>query len=72
MTAASDAHHDSAVGVSTTAFELDELTLPALLQALRNGGAPDGNYLSLREAMKKNLGNWFRFLNRRSVPTSSR
>ena len=71
MTAASDAHHDSAVGVSTTAFDLAELTLPALLEALRNGGTPDGNYLSFREAMKKNFGNWFRFLNRRSIPVAS-
>jgi hypothetical protein len=71
MTAASDAHHDSAVGVSTTAFDLDELTVPALLKALRCGGIPDGNYLSFREAMKKNLGNWFRFLNRRSIPVAS-
>lgn len=68
-TAASDAHHDSAVGVSCTAFEMDELTLPALLAAVRMGGAPEGNYLTFRESLKKNFANWFRILNPRKKPT---
>lgn len=63
MTAGSDAHHSSAVGVSTTVFEMEELTLPALLDALRKGGAPDGHYLSLREGVKKHFANWFRKVN---------
>lgn len=65
MTAASDAHHASAVGVSTTVFELETLSVPALLDAIRRGGRPEGQYLSRREAMKKHLGNWFRMLNPR-------
>jgi len=60
MTAASDAHHSSAVGVSTTAFEMDELSLPALLEAIRKGGCPHGQYLSFREGLKKHFANWFR------------
>jgi len=64
-TAASDAHHDSAVGVSTTLFEMGELTVPALLTALRAGGRPDGHYLTFREGVKKNFANWFRIVNRR-------
>lgn len=65
MTASSDAHHASAVGVSRTAFELDTLSAASLLAALRKGGRPEGEYLSRSEAVKKHLGNWFRMLNRR-------
>ena len=64
-TGASDAHHDSAVGVSTTVFEMEELTIPALLEALRKGGRPEGRYLTFREGLKKHFGNWFRIFNRR-------
>ena len=63
--AGSDAHHASAVGISSTAFEMDEVSLPALVAALRRGGTPEGNYLSLREGMKKHFANWFRKANRR-------
>ena len=71
MTAASDAHHASAVGISSTSFEIDELSLPALLAALRNGGNPQGNYLSFREGLKKHFANWFRIVNRRPTPAKS-
>ena len=65
MTAASDAHHSSAVGVSCTEFELLELTIPAVLAAIRKGGRPVGNYLSFSEGIKKHFGNWFRIFNKR-------
>jgi predicted metal-dependent phosphoesterase TrpH len=65
MTAASDAHHSSAVGVSCTEFELSELTIPAVLAAIRKGGRPVGNYLSFSEGIKKHFGNWFRIFNKR-------
>lgn len=65
MTASSDAHHDSAVGVASTGFELDTLSVPAVLEALRRGGRPEGTCLTFREGLKKHFGNWFRFANRR-------
>jgi len=65
MIAASDAHHASAVGASTTAFEMGELTVPALLAAIRRGGQPDGHYLTFREGVKKHFANWFRKANPR-------
>lgn len=65
MTASSDAHHASAVGTATTSFDLDALTLPALLAAIRAGGTPEGRYLTFREGLKKHLGNWFRIFNKR-------
>jgi predicted metal-dependent phosphoesterase TrpH len=64
MTASSDAHHASAVAVSSTVFDLDELSVPCLLDALRRGGTPEGRYLSAREAVKKQFAGWFRAPNR--------
>jgi hypothetical protein len=71
QTAASDAHHASAVGVSRTVFSLETLSVPALLAAIRAGGRPEGAYLSRKEAMKKHFGNWFRTANKRPVPARS-
>jgi predicted metal-dependent phosphoesterase TrpH len=68
MTASSDAHHASAVGTATTSFDLEELSLPALLAAIRAGGTPEGRYLTFRESMKKHFGNWFRIFNKRPKP----
>ena len=69
MMAGSDAHHASAVGVSATVLDMDELSVPALLAALRQGGRPDGCYLTFREGVKKHFGNWFRKFNRRPHAT---
>lgn len=68
MTAASDAHHDSASGVSWTTFELEDLSVPALLAAIRKGGTPEGHYLTFQEGMKKHLANWFRILKKNRRP----
>jgi predicted metal-dependent phosphoesterase TrpH len=64
MTASSDAHHASAVAASSTTFELDSLSVPDLLAALRKGGTPEGRYLSMREAVKKRFATLFRPANR--------
>ena len=65
MTAGSDAHHCSAVGISATELDIEELTVSAVLAALRQGGHPDGKYLNFGESVKKNFGNWFRIFNKR-------
>ena len=62
-TAASDAHHASAAGICSTSYDLSELTLSNLLAAIPQGGERTERYLSFIESMKKNSGNWFRFLN---------
>ena len=62
-TAASDAHHASAAGICSTAYDLPELTLAALLAAIPLGGERIECYLPFAEAMKKNFGNWFRVFN---------
>lgn len=61
--AGSDAHHASAAGISSTAYDLPELSLAALLAAIPKGGELTRRYLPFPEAMKKHVGNWFRFLN---------
>ncbi len=65
MTAASDAHHASAVGTATTGYELDELSVPAVLGAITRGGELNERYLSRVEGLKKHLGNWIRIFNPR-------
>lgn len=67
-TAGSDAHHASAAGISSTAYELAGLSVPDLLRAIPLGGRLDENYLPFTEAMKKNFGNWFRIFNARPEP----
>jgi len=62
-TAGSDAHHASAAGISSTAYDLQELSVPALLGAIPRGGELSANYLPFSESMKKNFGNWFRLFN---------
>lgn len=62
-TAASDAHHAAAVGVSSTSYELPTLSQSALLAALPQGGSLSENYLSFSQSMQKNIGNWFRIFN---------
>ncbi len=67
-TASSDAHHASAVGICSTAYDLPELSLSSLLAAIPQGGDRTERYLSFSEAMKKNYANWFRFLNSSPKP----
>jgi hypothetical protein len=62
-TAASDAHHASAAGISSTAYDLQELSVAAVLDAIPRGGERNENYLPFSEGMKKNFGNWFRVFN---------
>lgn len=64
-TAASDAHHASAVGISSTSYDLPHLSQKALLEAISQGGLLSEHYLPFKQAMKKNFGNWFRILKRK-------
>ncbi len=64
-TAASDAHHTSAVGISSMSYDLPHLSLENLLKQIPQGGRSFENHLPFREAMRKNFGNWFRVFNKR-------
>jgi hypothetical protein len=62
-TAASDAHHASAVGMAVTVFEMETLSVADLLRAIPAGGEREERYLTRREGLKKHFGNWFRVFN---------
>lgn len=69
--AGSDAHHAGAIGVATVELELDQLTLPALLHALRTGTPSlrrTERYLTALQGLQKHFANWFRFLKHRRPP----
>lgn len=63
-TAGSDAHHASAVGTASSAYELDEFSVAGLLRAIVRGGTLNEHYLSRIEGFKKHFGNFFRAFNR--------
>lgn len=71
MTAASDAHHASAVGTATTAVEITGLSVSAVLEGLRGGTRIEERYLGRWESFKKHFGNWFRMFNSRPTPPSA-
>jgi hypothetical protein len=62
-TAASDAHHASAAGICSTSYDLPDLSVESVLNAIPRGGKRNERYLSFSEGMKKNFGNWFRIFN---------
>ena len=62
--AGSDAHHCGAVGTATMSLELPELSVQAVVEALRTGGTGvrrEEKYLSRRQGLQKHFANWFRF-----------
>ncbi|MBX7158318.1 MAG: PHP domain-containing protein [Verrucomicrobiae bacterium] len=67
MTAASDAHHPEAVGTAYSSFETNDFSVAGILQALKQGGELNQNYLTPKEAFKKTWSNWFR-LKRKPKP----
>lgn len=60
MTAASDAHHPSAVGTSFTILAPQEFSVAGVLAAIKRGGELRQRYLSAREAIKKTWSNLIR------------
>ncbi|MCC6354264.1 MAG: hypothetical protein IT577_10285, partial [Verrucomicrobiae bacterium] len=60
MTAASDAHHPSAVGTAFTILATDDFSVAGVLAAIRRGGELRQRYLTAREAIKKTFSNFIR------------
>lgn len=60
MTAASDAHHPSAVGTAFTILATDDFSVAGILSAIRRGGELRQRYLTAREAFKKTFSNFIR------------
>jgi hypothetical protein len=60
MTAASDAHHPSAVGTAFTILATADFSLAGVLAAVKRGGELRQRYLTAREALKKTWSNLVR------------
>ncbi len=66
MIAASDAHHDSAIGTSHMTFDTDDFSVRGILSAIVRGGHRHERLLSTRDKLRKTLNNWFRLRRQRS------
>jgi predicted metal-dependent phosphoesterase TrpH len=60
MTAASDAHHPSAVGTAFTILGTEDFSASGVLEAIKRGGELRQRYLTVREALKKTWSNLVR------------
>ena len=68
MTAASDAHHPEAVGTAYSLFEGHDFSVQGVLNAIKQGGELNQNYLTPKEAFKKTWNNWIRLKRRPKIP----
>lgn len=60
MTAASDAHHESAIGTAYTILDAKEFSVKGLLNQIKIGTELNQRYLSPAAAFKKTWSNWRR------------
>lgn len=66
MTAASDAHHESAIGTAYTILDAPEFSVKGLLNQIKVGTELNQQYISPKQAFKKTWGNWMRLRKRRT------
>ena len=66
MIAASDAHHEAAIGTSHTIFDTADFTVRGILECIRRGAQRHEQLLSFRDKLRKTLNNWFRLRSRRT------
>ena len=60
MIAASDAHHEAAIGTSRMIFETENFTVRGILDEIVKGARRHEQLLSFRDKLRKTLNNWFR------------
>ena len=65
MIAASDAHHEAAIGTSHMVFETEDFTVRGMLDEIVKGARRHEQLLSFRDKLRKTLNNWFRLRRRR-------
>ena len=65
MIAASDAHHESAIGTSHMVFDTADFTVRGILAEIVKGARRHEQLLSFRDKLRKTLNNWFRLRRRR-------
>ena len=66
MIAASDAHHEAAIGTSRMIVETEDFTVRGILREIVKGAKRHEQLLSLRDKLRKTLNNWFRLRRRRT------
>jgi predicted metal-dependent phosphoesterase TrpH len=71
MIAASDAHHEAALGTSHVILETGDFSVRGILAAIRQGGKRHEQLLSFRDKLRKTLNNWFRLRGRRTYTPKS-
>ena len=65
MTAASDAHHESAIGTAYTILHTADFSVRGILHQIKLGTELNQRYISPKEALRKTWGNWFRLRKKR-------
>jgi len=65
MTAASDAHHESAIGTAYTILHTSDFSVGGILHQIKLGTELNQRYISPKEALRKTWGNWFRLRKKR-------
>jgi hypothetical protein len=65
MTAASDAHHESAIGTAYTILNTSDFSVRGILDQIKLGTELNQRYISPKQAFKKTWGNWFRLRKKR-------
>ncbi len=71
MIAASDAHHEAAIGTSRMIFEKDDFNVSGILAGIRKGARRHEQLLSFQDKLRKTLNNWFRLRRRRTYSPKS-
>ena len=66
MIAASDAHHEAAIGASHTIVDAEEFSVRGILQGVLRGGRRHEELLGFRDKWRKTLNNWFRLRGKRT------
>ena len=66
MTAASDAHHEAAIGTAYTILHTDELSVHSVLSQIVKGTELNQKYLTPRDSVRKTWNNWLRLRRRKT------
>jgi predicted metal-dependent phosphoesterase TrpH len=70
MTAASDAHHEAAVGTAYTILKTDDFSVKGVLAQIVKGTELNQHYLTPKDSLRKTWNNWLRLRRRRPLPTA--
>jgi predicted metal-dependent phosphoesterase TrpH len=66
MTAASDAHHEAAIGTAYTILNTDKLSVRSVLSQIVKGTELNQKYLTPRDSVRKTWNNWLRLRRRKT------